>query len=414
MRLGFAGLLLFFATNLWANDWSRWRGARGDGNWKAPALSENWPEDGLKRIWKRNVSPGFSGVSVADGRVFLMDRPDKKEYGEIERVLCLDANSGDILWSFSYKAEYGDLDYGKGPRASVTVRFGKAYSLGAVGHAFCLDVKTGKELWGRDLVKEEKARVPTWGFSAAPEPYGERMLYHVGARPIGSVLALDAITGKTRWRTGKEPAGYGPPVSITRGGRRELICWGPNYIVGLPAGGGEELWNIPYKITYGVAIATPIYREGIVLVCGYWHGSKAIELGEEPGDVKILWEEEEALCGLMSQPLYRDGFCYLLDRRHGLTCFELKTGKILWRDNHKLTPKDRNPQASLVWVGETNRALGLNANGELVLCELTPKGYRELARDQVTGKTWAHPAYSGNRVFARSDREIVCLELPPE
>ncbi len=414
MRLGFAGLLLVFATNLWAEDWSRWRGPRGDGTWKAPALSEKWPEDGLKRIWKRSVSPGFSGVSVVDGRVFLMDRPDKKEHGETERVLCLDANSGNILWSFSYKAEYGDLDYGKGPRASVTVRSGKAYSLGAVGHAFCLDVKTGKRLWGRDLMKEEKSEIPTWGFSAAPEPYGERMLYHVGARPIGSVLALDSITGETRWRTGKEPAGYGPPVPITRGGRRELICWGPNHIVGLPVDGGDELWKIPYKITYGVAVATPIYRDGIVLVCGYWHGSKAIELGEGPGDAKIIWEEEEALCGLMSQPLYRDGFCYLLDRRHGLTCFELKTGKILWRDNHKLTPKDRNPQASLVWVGETNRALALNANGELVLCELTPKGYRELARDQVTGKTWAHPAYSGNRVYARSDREIVCLELPSE
>ena len=343
-----------------------------------------------------------------------MDRPDKEKHGERERVVCFDADSGETLWTYSYEAEYGDLDYGKGPRASVTVRAGKVYGLGAVGHAFCLDAKTGKQFWVRDLVKEEKARLPTWGFSAAPESYDDLMLYHVGARPIGSVLALDAITGETRWRTGKEPAGYGPPVPITRGGRRELICWGPNHIVGLPIGGGDELWKIPYKITYGVAIATPIYREGIVLVCGYWHGSKAIKLGEKPGDAKILWEEEEALCGLMSQPLYRDGFCYLLDRRHGLTCFELKTGKILWRDVHKLTPKDRNPQASLVWVGDTQRALALNANGELVLCELTPKGYRELARDQVTGKTWAHPAYAGNRVYARSDREIVCLELPPE
>ena len=412
MRLGFAGLLLVFAANLWAEDWPRWRGPRGDGTWQAPKLSEKWPEDGLKRLWKRSVSPGFSGVSVAGGRVFLMDRPDKEKHGETERVVCFDADSGETLWTYSYEAEYGDLDYGKGPRASVTVRAGKVYGLGAVGHAFCLDAKTGKQFWVRDLVKEEKARLPTWGFSAAPESYDDLMLYHVGGRPTGSVLALDANTGQTRWRTGKEPAGYGPPVPITRGGRRELICWGPNHVVGLPLGGGDELWRIPYKITYGVAIATPIYREDIVLVCGYWHGSKAIKLGENLGDAKLLWEEKESLCGLMSQPLYKDGFCYLLDRGQGLTCFELKTGKILWRDGHKLTPKDRNPQASLVWVGDTNQALALNANGELILCELTPKGYREMAREQVVGKTWAHPAYSGNRVYARSDREIVCLELP--
>jgi outer membrane protein assembly factor BamB len=226
MRKAFLLLLPFFVTQLFPEDWPRWRGLRGDGTREAPKLSDKWPEDGLQRIWKRSVSPSFSGVSVADGRVFLMDRPDKSKHGETERVLCLNADSGDILWSFSYKAEYGDLDYGKGPRASVTVRSRKAYTLGAVGHAFCLDVETGKKLWFRDLAGEEQARVPTWGFSAAPEPYGERMLYHVGARPTGSVLSLDATTGETRWRTGKEPAGYGPPVSITRGGRSELICWG--------------------------------------------------------------------------------------------------------------------------------------------------------------------------------------------
>ena len=412
MRLVFIILLLVISFNLWSEDWSRWRGPRGDGTWKAPPISDKWPEGGLKRIWKRSVSPGYSGITIANGRVFLMDRPEKEEHGETEQVLCFDASTGESLWNFSYKAEYGDLGYGKGPRASLTVRFGKVYTLGSVGHAFCLNAETGKELWFRDLVKEERAQVPTWGFSATPEPYGEHMLYHVGARPVGSILALDMASGETRWRTGKESAGYGPPVPIVRGNRSELICWGPNHIVGLPAGNGEELWKIPYKVKYGVAIATPIYQEGIVLVCGYWHGSKAIKLGEEAGDAKILWEEEEALCGLMSQPLYRNGFCYLLDRRYGLTCFELKTGKIRWRDQHQLTPKDRNPQASLVWVGDTPRALALNANGELLLCRLTPKGFTLLARDQVTGKTWAHPAYFGNRIYVRSDREIVCLKLP--
>ena len=114
----------------------------------------------------------------------------------------------------------------------------------------------------------------------------------------------------------------------------------------------------------------------------------------------------------MAQPLYREGLGFLLDKRHGLTCFELASGRKLWDDQNQMTPKGRNPQASLVWVGDSNRVLALNANGELILCELSPKGYRELAREQVIGKTWAHPAYAGNKVFARSDREIVCIELP--
>jgi len=399
--------------SVFAEDWPRWRGPRGDGTWKPSVkLAESWPDEGLRRVWKQRISPGYSGVSVSGGRVFIMDRPDKEKHGEVERVLCLDAKDGRILWNFSYPAEYKGLDYGSGPRALVSILQGKVFGAGAVGHVFCLDEKTGKKLWFRDLVKEEKAKKPYWGFSGSPEPYGELMLYHVGAGQGGSVLALDAATGKNIWRVGDEATGYGAPVPIQRGGRRELVCWGPENVVGVPVGGGSSLWKIPYKVKYGVSIATPIYQEGIVLVCGYWNGSRAIKLGEEPGDAKVLWQEEEALCGLMSQPLYRDGYCYLLDRRHGLTCFELKTGKILWRDEHKLTPKGRNPQASLIWVGDSNRVLALNANGELILCELSPKGYRELARDQVIGKTWAHPAYAGNKVFARSDREIVCIELP--
>ena len=411
-RILLLALVLGCHTFLFSEDWPRWRGPRGDGSWQAPMLADSWPDGGLQRVWKKPVSPGYAGVSVWDGRVFLMDRPDKAKHGETERVLCLDARNGNTLWKFSYPVEYKDLDYGNGPRAALTIHQGKVFGTGAVGHVFCLDEKSGKRLWFRDLVKEEKAKKPFWGFAGSPEPFGKLLLYHVGAGSGGAVLALDSATGKTHWRAGDEAAGYCSPVLIQRGGRRELLCWGPENVVGVPVGGGSNLWKIPYRIKYGVAIATPIYREGIVLVCGYWNGSKAIKLGDKPNDARILWEDEDALCGLMSQPLYRNGFCYLLDRRNGLTCFELKTGKIRWRDDHRLTPKARNPQASLVWVGDTNRVLALNANGELILCELSPKGYTELARDQVIGKTWAHPAYAGNRVYARSDREIVCVELP--
>jgi hypothetical protein len=114
----------------------------------------------------------------------------------------------------------------------------------------------------------------------------------------------------------------------------------------------------------------------------------------------------------MSQPLYRDGFAYLLDKRHGLTCFELSAGKKLWDDDNRLTPKGRNPQATLVWLNDGDLALALNSDGELILADLNPAGYQELARAGIIGPTWAHPAYAGNCVYARSDSEIVCVVLP--
>ena len=49
--------------------------------------------------------------------------------------------------------------------------------------------------------------------------------------------------------------------------------------------------------------------------------------------------------------------------------------------------------------------------GELIPARLNPEGHREQSRTKIIGPTWAHPAFAGNRVFARSDTELVCVSL---
>jgi outer membrane protein assembly factor BamB len=195
-----------------------------------------------------------------------------------------------------------------------------------------------------------------------------------------------------------------------------MLAWTPEHIRGMDPAGGEVLWSVPYKIKYGVSIATPILHESTVLVCGYWHGSKAIKLGDGARDATLLWEDEEDIRGLMAQPLYRDGLVYLLDRENGLCCFELASGKRLWDDaeGHTVTPSGRNPQATLVWArdGERDdRVLIFNANGELLSVTVGREGFEIHSRAQITGRTWAHPAYSDGHIFARTDSELVCWKL---
>jgi hypothetical protein len=111
----------------------------------------------------------------------------------------------------------------------------------------------------------------------------------------------------------------------------------------------------------------------------------------------------------MSTPLCRGGHLYALDRKDGLVCIELQTGKVKWRGEH-VTPRGHNPQASLVWAGE--RALIFNERGELILARLTPRTYEEVSRTRVLDKdTWAHPAYADGYIFVRDDEEIVCVPL---
>lgn len=402
-------LVLANLAHVTAEDWPRWRGPRGDGTWQGSDIPRTWKEESPQPVWEQKIFPGYSGISVADGRVYTMDRLTEPE--ESERIVCLDARDGSELWVDRYPVAYDKLDYGKGPRATVTLHQGRAYSLGAVGHLRCLDAKTGRLLWSKDLKSEYQAQQPTWGFAAAPLIHQNLVIVHAGCQPNGCYVAFDRRNGRELWRGGTDPTGYGSPIVVETGGVTQLIGWTPEHIVGLDITSGAVLWEQPYKVTYGVSIATPIFHRQTVVVCGYWEGSKAIRLGSDPRQSELLWEENRYLRGIMSQPLYRDGHVYLLDKSHGLVCFELETGKVKWTDKHQLTPRGRNPQANLIWLGDSDRALALNAEGVLVQMRLSPEGFQELDRLQIIGETWAHPAFAGAHIFARDDKRLVCVRI---
>ncbi len=392
-----------------AEDWPRWRGPHGDGHWGGPKLAEKFPVNGLRKVWQRSIGGGYGGVAATGGRVFVLDR--QKEPTDVERLVCLDAKTGEEHWVVQYEVAYGDLSYGNGPRSAPTIVDGLVYTAGAFGHVHCVNVTDGSIKWSRDFSAAVKKRFPMWALAASPVVVGDLVIVVLGAENDGGVIALDRLTGKEKWRALDEAAGYATPLVIKRSGRQELVVWMANNICGLATATGDVLWKVPYKVTYGVAIAMPIYQEGIVFVAGYWEGSKAIKLGESPHDAELLYEENKFLRGLMSQPLYRDGQAYLIDKRFGLTCFELKTGKKLWDAGNKLTPRGRNPQATIVWLNGMDRFLALNSEGELVHGELSTAGYKEFDRTKIIDKTWAHPAYFNHFVCARNDSTIVCYSL---
>ena len=165
---GMACLALLLAgwTRAAAEDWPRWRGPRADGTWKRGRVAETFPAAGLPRVWRQPLGPGYSGLAVSEGRVYTMDRP--AEPADHERIVCFEAATGALVWQHAYPASYGKLDYGKGPRGTPAVHDGSVYTLGAVGHLFCLDARTGKVLWSRDLAAQDGAMLPTWGFAASP------------------------------------------------------------------------------------------------------------------------------------------------------------------------------------------------------------------------------------------------------
>jgi outer membrane protein assembly factor BamB len=391
-------------------DWPRWRGPRGDGTWHAPKLPAAWPEDGLQRVWRRELGGGYGGVAASEDCVYVMDRQRQPE--DVERVVCFDAAAGEPLWSHAYPVDYSGVSYDNGPRSTPTVFQGRVYTLGAVGQLCCLDAATGDVVWSHDLARDFGARVPIWGLSASPVVYEDLVIVHAGVDPDGCLLAFDRRSGQERWRSLSDPAGYATPILIEHHGERQLVAWTPTNVRGLDPAGGELLWTVPFEVNHGTSIASPIFQQGMILLSSYYEGSLAIRLGDDARSPQVVWRDRRNLRGLMMQPLYRNGYAYLLDKRHGLTCFDFATGRKVWDDDNRMTPKGRNPQATMVWLGDEDRAIVLNSDGDLILLRLNPEGYQEESRTNIIGRTWAHPAYAGNCVYARSDTEIICVLLP--
>jgi outer membrane protein assembly factor BamB len=405
MRHYLATLLLSPVLSL-AGDWPCWRGPTMDGRWEPAALPADFAKREPHQLWTLPVGKGYGGVTVAGEQVFLMDR--QTEGSERERVLCVDASSGKLSWMHEWPVTYGEMGgYATGPRGSVLIAGDKVYAMGATGMVCCLQRNTGEVVWQRAEARNQGAKMPQWGFSASPVLHAGRLLLH-----LGGVLAVDPDSGKPLWHGGEDDAGYSTPEVFSHGGRSFIAQWGPKQIEILDAVSGQRLWAHDYKITYGVSIAQPLVAGGMLLVSGYWHGTKAFALGADPAQTRLVWEEEKQLCGLMSSALEKEGVAYLLQKTDGLTAFEIKTGRILWKDGNTLTPKDKNPQMSLVWLAKAkNLAALVNADGELVYVRLTPAGREELGRHQIIGKTWAHPAFTADRIYARSDTQLVAAQL---
>ncbi len=394
-------------------EWPRWRGTHADGRWNPPGVPADFASRTPRDVWRIKIGGGFGGVTLAGGRVYVMDYSKAPEQ---ERVLCCDAATGKQIWAQGWPVVYGKMDYGSGPRASVVIdsngKAARAYALGATGVASCFDAVTGRIIWQHDTQKVFAAKMSMWGFAASPFIWKDKVILHVAAQPGGCLLALDKKTGAEIWRSGSDPAGYCTPELITHAGKPQLIQWGPEHIQSFDPDNGLENWKHPYEITYGVSIAQPLYANGILAVSGYWHGTKAFQLGVDGRPAKLIWEQEKEICGLMSAPLHKNGRGYILDKTKGLTCFEIATGKVLWTDDIPLTPAGRNPQCSIVWLDESRDLIALlNADGELVYAKLTASGAEEIARHQIIGKTWAHPAFTRNRIYARSDTALAAWEL---
>jgi outer membrane protein assembly factor BamB len=426
---------------VYGDDWPQWMGPRRDGVWREPGLVAAIPAGGLPVKWRVPVKGGYSGPAVADGRVYLTDydRPagplgnapnDRTQLAGRERVLCVDAATGDLLWEHAYDCRYG-ISYAAGPRCTPTVADGKVYSLGAEGNLVCLDAATGHVVWQKDFKQEYSAPTPLWGFCGHPLVEGELLICLVGG-PGSVAVAFDKETGEERWRAlSASESGYCPPTMIEHDGRQQLIIWDADNLNALEPATGRVIWSQPLKPMYGMAIMAPQVAktpEGVVLFAsGIGRVGALFRLADDGSGPSVLWrgEPKTAVYCANSTPFIAGAAVYGCDCDTGmLTAVDLASGQRLWETLAPTTGGERRSKHGTAFLvrqappGDGSRVWIFAETGDLILARLTPERYEELGRMHLLDPTnecfgravvWSHPAFAERCVFARNDRELICV-----
>lgn len=420
------------------DDWPQWRGPQRDGVWRETGIVAKLPEK-LNFKWKTPVGAGYSGPAVVGNRVYVTDRIlpadtanpanpfDKTAVNGSERILCLNADNGEIVWKHEYPCQY-TISYPSGPRATPTIDNGKVYSLGAMGDFFCLDAATGKVNWSFNYVKEYETEMNAWGMSSAPLIHGEKLYLVVGGPANDLVVCLDKNTGKKIWgsQNSRDP-GYAAPILIEDAGVKQLIVWSAASVVSLNPEDGKLNWQESFPLKFGMAIAGPIHdaKRHLVFVTAFYDGPLAIELDPEDREKsRIKWRgrseseiKTDGLHAVMCTPLIIDDFIYGVCSYGQLRCLDLLEGHRVW-ETLKATGKGRWWNAFL--IKNEDRVFICNEQGELIIAKLDPGGYEENSRTfliEPTGKAerrkivWSHPAFANKCIYARNDKEIVCADL---
>jgi outer membrane protein assembly factor BamB len=383
------------AASAGAVDWNQWRGPDRSGITPETGWTFAWPPAGPPVAWKVKLRPGYSSVAVSRGRVYTMGWNRGRD-----TVYCLDAATGNTLWEHTYAC--GGSPYPEA-RTTPSVDGNAVYTVGKLGVVCCLDAATGKVNWSKNVQEELQAPFGRWRLTASPLVEGDLLLVAAGK----GLVAMEKSSGAVRWHIESEQHSFSPALAFTtaRGERRVAVVAGTEVILArLP--GGAVLWRHPWRPEYPTTIADPVVSgDRMFISTNYLKGALLDVGGQAP---RVLWQNKDLLSHVATAILWKGclwGF-------HGdvrtsatcMVCMDFDTGAVRWKQPMK---------GSGIMAG--GKLLLTTFDGDLVVAEADPGGYKELARAKVLEEPcWTVPVLSGGRIYCRGKGgTLVCLDVRP-
>lgn len=383
------------------SQWSDFRGPQRDSKVPGVTLNEDWNSSPPRLVWRTKIGPGWSSFTVSGNRLFTQE-----QRGDNEAVVCLNAETGSILWTHEYPSRFWESVAGAGPRATPTIGDEGLFTLGANGHLFCLDPVSGEVRWKRDLQSDSGLKPPQWGFSSSPLVQDGLVIVHAGeGAGSGAVVAYDAKTGDVRWNVPCGGHSYCSPHPVTLDGVQGILMSTNNGLLFLAFDDGKVIWNHEWVVENYRAIQPLVIGNTILIGTSLGVGTRSITVKHEAD----AWTITEDWTTRDIKPDFNDfvehqGYLYGFDGNI-FSCTSLATGKRQWK-------KGRYGNGQVLLLPDAGQLLVTSESGELILIEADPANLVELAKiPAIEGKTWNHPVLIGNRLYVRNGEEAACYEL---
>ncbi len=388
------------AAALSAEDFPQFLGPDRSGILTGIPLQRDWNRSPPTCVWRQPIGLGWSAFAVS-GRHAVTQEQRRQE----ELVVCYDTQNGHGLWAHTNRVRFSETLGGDGPRATPTIHQGRVYAMGASGILDCLEEATGRLIWSRDILTENRLSNVTWGKSCSPLLVKDLVVVTGGQQREKTLLAYEAGNGRPVWHSGRDRASYCSPVLASLSGQEQIIMVNAHSVTGHGPLNGEILWEYAWPQEFAKATQPLVIDTNRVFIAaGY--GVGCVMLKVEPSgvgwSVVALWKNRNLKPKFTN--LVRQGrYVYGLDEGV-LTCVDLDQGNRMWRDG-------RYGHGQILLVDDL--LLIQAESGDVVLVEISPERPREQARfPALHGKTWNNPVLLRDLLLVRNDREAACYRLP--
>jgi outer membrane protein assembly factor BamB len=411
---GFVLALLVLIPAARAEDWSGWRGPRGDGTSEESNVPTTWNgKTGENIAWKTRIpGVGHSSPIVWGERVFVASCLE--ETGD--RVLvCLDRKDGRVLWQQTVLQAPLEKHHKLNSRASGTpATDGKLVYLSFLEPDFSDPNKRtpgnlavaaydfdGKQAW---LVRPGRF-ASVHGFCSSPVLFEDKLIVNGDHDGDSYIAALDKQTGETRWKVAREhkTRSYVTPIIREIDGRTQMILSGSKCVTSYDPRSGAEHWQIDGPTEQFVA--SLVYNgKYVFLTAGFPERHILAIKPDGRGNVtetNIVWRTTKN-CSYVPSPIVVGEKYFLVAADDGISsCYDADSGERLWVE--RMAP---HYSASLVTAGGLVYFLADDG-----VCKIVRPGaqFELVAANELGEYCFASPAISAGQILIRGEEHLFCI-----